>query len=114
MEDQAKKMEDQAKLQEKAIDEIIKRYGNTIDLKKSPYLIVEIVQQFQELLGEGRVAACAPPGGPPDLKVAECAPPGGPPDRDDFVVLIDRTLREISQLSTAIGQLHIKVDELKK
>lgn len=93
-------MENQVKLQEKAIDEIIKRYGDTIDLKKSPYLIVEIVAQFQELLGED--------------KVAECLPPGGPPQRDDDVILIDRILREISQLSASVNQLHSKIDELKK
>lgn len=93
-------MEDQVKLQEKAIDEIIKRYGDTIDLKKSPYLIVEVVQQFQELIGGD--------------KVASCLPPGGPPSRDDFVVLIDQILREISQLSVSVNQLHVKVDELKK
>jgi hypothetical protein len=89
-------MEDQVKLQEKVIDEIIERYGDTIDLKNSPYLIIEILQQFQELLG-GNI-------------VAECLPPGGPPKRDDF----DRVLREISQLSASVNDLHRKIDEFKK
>jgi hypothetical protein len=93
-------MEDQVKLQEKAINEIIERYGDTIDLKNAPYLIVEILQQFQDLLGG-------------DI-VAECLPPGGPPRRDDFVVLIDRVLREVSQLSVSVNELHRKFDELQK
>jgi hypothetical protein len=90
-------MEDQVKLQEQAIDEIIKRYGDTIDLKKSPYLIVEIVKQFQNLIGEGAVAVCQPPGGPP-------------PKRDSYLVLFDQILTEMSQLSASVEQLHRKID----
>lgn len=93
-------MKNQVKLQEKAIDEIIERFGDTIDLKKSPYLIIEIVQQFQELLK--------------GAKVAECLPPGGPPKRGDDVILLGDILREIAQLSASINLLHVKIDELRK
>jgi hypothetical protein len=55
---------------EKIVKEVIARYGATIDLKKSPYLIVEILRQFGPRVG-GPVADCAPPGGPPKLHTPE-------------------------------------------
>jgi hypothetical protein len=51
---------------EKIVKEIIARYGATIDLKKSPYLIVEILRQFGARVG-GPAQDCAPPGGPPKV-----------------------------------------------
>ncbi len=50
---------------EVVILEIIERYGHTLDLKKSPYLITEIVRIYGPRLGGGIAAECAPPGGPP-------------------------------------------------
>jgi hypothetical protein len=50
---------------EKVIKEIIARYGETINLKKTPHVIVEIIQQFAPRLSGGIKAECAPPGGPP-------------------------------------------------
>lgn len=66
-------MKNQIKLQEQAISEIIKRYGEVIDLKKAPHLLPEIVNQYQELLSHG-------------IKAAECLPPGGPPSRGEKVM----------------------------
>ena len=94
-------MKKQIKLQEKAIDEIIKRYGETIDLKKSPYLIIEIIQQFQGLLNNGGNAA-------------ECLPPGGPPKRGDEVILLNKVLKEVSSLSKAVKEINVKISRLKK
>ncbi len=52
---------------EKVVKEIMARYGDTLDLKKSPYVIVEIIRHFGQQLGGVR-AACAPPGGPPKVR----------------------------------------------
>jgi hypothetical protein len=60
-------------------------------------IIVEIVKQFQHLIGEGAVAACLPPGGPPAK-------------RDSYLVLFDQILTEMSQLSASVEQLHRKID----
>jgi hypothetical protein len=54
--------------EDKLIKEIIKRYGETLDLKSSPYLIMEIIRTYGPLIDDGVVAAsCLPPGGPPKL-----------------------------------------------
>lgn len=90
-------MKKQVKIQENIINEIIKRYGETIDLKKSPYLIIEIIQQFQGKLNDNGIAA-------------ECAPPGGPPARGDDVIL-DSILKEMSKLSTSVEQLKNKISK---
>jgi hypothetical protein len=50
--------------EEKVIKEVIERYGEEINIKKTPYVIVEIIRTFAGRLG-GVVAECAPPGGPP-------------------------------------------------
>jgi hypothetical protein len=51
--------------EEKVIKEIIERYGEEINMKKTPYIIVEIIRNFGGRLVGGVVASCAPPGGPP-------------------------------------------------
>ena len=51
--------------QEKAIKEIIKRFGSKIDLKREPHVIIEIISQFGDKVGAGAVMVCQPPGGPP-------------------------------------------------
>jgi len=52
---------------DKLVTEIIERYGATIDLKESPYLIVEIIRQYGPRLSDGVAAECLPPGGPPKV-----------------------------------------------
>jgi hypothetical protein len=51
---------------DKIVKDIIKRYGETLDLKSSPYVIVEIIRQYGPKLG-GVAASCQPPGGPPKV-----------------------------------------------
>jgi hypothetical protein len=51
---------------EKVVKDIIARYGETLNLKKSPYIMVEIIRQYGPRLGGVRMA-CLPPGGPPKL-----------------------------------------------
>lgn len=52
---------------EKVIKEIIARYGEILNLKKSPYVITEIIRQFGARLGGGPQMECQPPGGPPSV-----------------------------------------------
>ena len=89
------------KKEEAAIKEIIKKFGDTIDLKKSPFVIAEIVREFSDVLGKG-------------TKSAACAPPGGPPKRGDQVVDPEFLKVEINKLSNSIKLLHKKVDAINK
>ncbi len=94
-------MKKQIKQHETAIDEIIKRYGHTIDLKKSPYLIIEIIQQYRGLFGRGGIAAA-------------CQPPGGPPKRGDDVILLNKVMKEISSLSKAMKEMNLKLKKITR
>jgi hypothetical protein len=71
--------------QEKVIKEVIARYGETINLKKAPYVLIEIIRQYGGVGGGIRSADCAPPGGPPDI-----------------LEEIARISAELSQISTAL------------
>jgi hypothetical protein len=51
----------------KVIKEIIQHYGETLDLKSSPYLIVEIIRRYSPRLDGSIAASCQPPGGPPKV-----------------------------------------------
>jgi hypothetical protein len=54
--------------EDKLIKQIIERYGETLDLKSSPYLIVEIIRIYGPLIGSAvATSSCLPPGGPPKL-----------------------------------------------
>ena len=79
---------------DKLVLEIIERYGETIDLKRSPYLIVEIIRQYGPKFNGGIAAECLPPGGPPP-KIF---------DPDDMMREISRKLKEVEQLSKALGK----------
>ena len=82
---------------DKLVLEIIERYGHSIDLKQSPYLIVEIIRQYGPKFGGGNVAECLPPGGPP--------PPPKILEPDEIYALIRINLKEIEQLSKALHKL---------
>lgn len=75
---------------DKVIKEIIGRYGTTLDLKKSPYLIAEIVRQYGPRFQGGKSAECQPPGGPPDVL-----------DQSILVQELARRGNELIQLSAA-------------
>lgn len=82
----------------KIIKEIIKRYGDTIDLARNPYLIVEIIRQYGPKVDGGVAAECLPPGGPP--------PPSGPhPTHPDPSYLLEELrvkAEEMNRLSAAL------------
>ncbi len=73
------------------VKDIIKRYGETIDLGSSPYLIVEILRQYGPKIDGGAVATCQPPGGPPKLF-----------DPSDIIREIRAKMAEVNRLSVAL------------
>lgn len=77
---------------EKVIKEIIARYGATIDLKKSPFLIVEILRQFGPRVG-GPAQDCAPPGGPPKVH-----------DPDEIIQQLKLKAAEVTKLSGLLAK----------
>jgi hypothetical protein len=86
--------------QEKTIKEIISRFGDKIDLRKTPHVILEIISQFHS--------------GVDPVNRMICQPPGGPPKTGSEVILVEDLMREIQSLSSQIKQLHAKVDKLRK
>lgn len=80
--------------EDKFIKEIIKRYGETLDLKSSPYLIVEIIRNYGPMIDDGEVAAsCLPPGGPPKMF-----------DPSEVMREIKTRFAEIERLSAALQE----------
>ena len=77
---------------EKIVKEIIARYGVTIDLKKSPFLIVEILRQFGPRVG-GLAQDCAPPGGPPKVH-----------DPDEIIKQLKLKAAEVTKLSGLLAK----------
>ena len=100
------------KQQEKAIKEIIQKYGETIDLKKSPYLIAEIIRNYGSLFEIVSQSSGPTPGShgtPPP-------PPPGPgsagnPFQQMFIDIrteIAKLSGEVKTLSEKVGNLQIK------
>ena len=76
---------------DKVVREIIARYGTTIDLKSSPYLIIEIIRQYGSRVDGGVAASCLPPGGPPALV-----------DPSRIILELKAKLAEVDRLSSAL------------
>lgn len=93
--------------QEKAIKQIIKRYGKSIDLRKSPYLIAEIIREYAHVFV-----------GPGDLQGGESGPipgshgtPPPPPPGSDSMFNPYKKYMELSQKITRLAQ---RVKQLEK
>ncbi|CAN7576813.1 hypothetical protein LJR251_004102 [Rhizobium rhizogenes] len=78
---------------DKLVMEIIERYGATIDLKDSPYLIVEIIRQYGPRFGGGVAAECLPPGGAPKIF-----------DPSEVMREIKANLKEVERLSKLLHE----------
>jgi hypothetical protein len=76
---------------DKVVKEIIERYGATIDLKASPYLIVEIIRQYGPRIDGGVAASCQPPGGPPKIL-----------DPSEVILELRAKVGEVERLSAAL------------
>lgn len=76
---------------EKVVKEIIARFGDTLNLKKTPHVILEIIRQFGPQVGQNPAAECLPPGGPPKLQ-----------DPEELVKLLKARLSELTKLSASL------------
>ena len=85
------------KQHEKIVREVIKKYGSTIDLKESPFLIIEILRQFGHQFSEPNDGGL-PPGG---------VGVGGPISFED--IKNSEILREILKLSAEIKAIKKKI-----
>jgi len=92
---------------EKYIKEVIKRYGHVINLKQTPYLLIEIVRNFGPVF-EGDEPE-PPDGGLPCGGVPQPPPPPGPEGRG--IRRLD-LVEQIAELTAVIAQLNAKVDGL--
>jgi hypothetical protein len=91
------------KQQEKAIKAIIKHYGDTIDLRKSPYVIAEIIREYAFVFPSGIENQSGPVPG------SHGVPPPPPPSPDDM-----RDWRQqYTQLAKQMSQLLKKVDSME-
>ena len=99
------------KNEERIIKQVIKRYGAVIDLKKSPFVVIEILREHGRLFDEPNGGL--PPGGTPPPP-----PPPGPADRPqiDNSAIMKQLLtlsREISKLSTDVKAIKLRVGKGK-
>jgi hypothetical protein len=101
------------KQQEKAIKDIIKKYGETINLKKSPYLIAEIIRNYGSIFDPGIVAQSGPTPGSHGTPPPPPPPPPGPTSNPFQQMFID-IRNEISLLSKEVKALNTKISNLKQ
>lgn len=80
------------KQDDRIVRDVIERYGDTIELRETPYVIIEILRQFGPEIGSSPAADCLPPGGPPKAF-----------DPDEIMQQIRAHLAEIERLT---GLLH--------
>ena len=105
------------KEQEKAIKDIIKKYGDTIDLKKSPYLIAEIIRSYGHFFGNVAGGESGPTPGshgtpPPRPEPAPTPPPG--PQSNPFEKGFIDIRTELTRLAGEIQKLNTKLDTFRK
>ena len=60
------------------VKEVAKQYGNVIDLKKSPAVLIEILRNFGGILVEDGGAGGAPTAPPPSTMAVGVSPPPPP------------------------------------
>jgi hypothetical protein len=76
----------------KLVDRIIKKYGEVINLREHPEVLIDILRQFANLSDDGG----APPGGAP--------PPPGPSGAEQIIRNED-LMKEILKLQRAVANL---------
>lgn len=101
----------QTKKEEKAILEIMKKYGNNIDLKKSPYLIAEIIKQYGPIFDPKILVSSGPV---PGSHGVPPPPPPGPQDSFDPKKHILSLTQQITKLNASIKKLETKVTRIGK
>jgi len=104
---QKKILEKQIKIEERIIKDIMKKYGNKIDLKKSPYLIVEIIRNYGQYFGSWAGTDCESrplPGGVPPAPTPT-PPAPGPAEMFDFRERYMILTKDINSLTKRIEKL---------
>jgi len=99
----AKSSNERGKVSEdKIVREVIKKYGDRINLKQTPYVLIEILRDYGGLFDDGGDGGLPPGGTPPP------PPPTGPDVlRIDMTMLMQEILklsREVRALSAKIGK----------
>jgi hypothetical protein len=97
------------KAQEKAIKDIIKKYGETINLKKSPYLIAEIIRNYGSVFDINILAQSGPT---PGSHGTPPPPPPGPTS-NPFQQMFINIQKELSTLTKEVKALNSKISRLK-
>lgn len=100
------------KAQEKAIKDIIKKYGETINLKKSPYLIAEIIRSYGSVFDPNIIAQSGPTPGSHGTPPPPPPPPG--PSSNPFQQMFINIQHELSALTKEVKALNAKVGRLNK
>jgi len=98
------------KNEDRIVKQVIKRYGAFIDLKKTPFVLIEILREHGRLFQDPDGGL--PPGGVPPPP----EPPPGPEDRpsiDNSVILkqILTLSREVSKLATDVKAIKERVSK---
>lgn len=100
--------EQMVKKQEKVIKDIIKRYGQTIDLKKSPYVIAEIIREFSTAFPNPGLAQSGPVPG------SHGTPPPPPPSPTDMGNPKDQYTQLSAELKKAVKRITQLEAKLKR
>ncbi len=100
------------KQQEKAIKEIIQKYGETINLKSSPYLIAEIIRNYGSFFGNVAEGDSGPVPGSHGTPPPPPPPPG--PQSNPFHQTFTEIQAQLTKLSGEMQKLHTKIDTFKK
>jgi len=79
--------------EDKVVREVIKKYGDQINLKETPYVLTEILRNYGRLFDPGDGGS--PPGG---------TPPTGPSRRIDNMALMEEILKLGRQIKTLQSQ----------
>lgn len=87
--------------EDKIVRGVIRKYGDTINLKETPYVLIEILRSYGRLFDDGGDGGSPPGGTPPP------PPPTGPDMRRiDMAMLMQEILklsRQVKTLSAKIG-----------
>jgi hypothetical protein len=84
----------------KIVKDIIKKYGDVIDMKKNPHILIEILRHYRDLIGISEVVVCSPP--------------GGPPKKQDIIINPAEMSKLIGGLKDIVLVLDKKMDKFKK
>lgn len=102
-----------SKKEQKVVEEIAKRYGNVIDLKKSPAVLIEILRNFGHILENGGTGGVSPSSiagsGPPPPP-----PPPPPPSEGGEAVQIGDIMKAILRLQRDVNAISQVINKLAK